>query len=349
MSIVFAQLRQLRYGYSLYVTGNCNELGCWNPEKAIQLNYNEIDLWKCEVEIKSENAVEYKYFVAKTNNPQWDIRWDEGQNKVLDRTKSTDQSKIMTFNIRYDCQEDANQKRDWSHRKNLVQKLIKQINPEIFGLQEVLAHQQADLLQSFSTNYNSIGRGRQYNFWDDEACPIFYDMIKYNLIKAEIFWLSDTPKNAGSKTYGNGFPRICTYVSLLNKMSQDIYHVYNAHFDHEHKQSQVKSAEQIIKHIQQYCSAQDKIIVMGDLNSLPLSDSVKILQSPIGQNLKLENTIGALEIVLATYHAWYGMKLGMHIDYIFLGNLKKKSIMIINDQIEKQYASDHFPKVVVFE
>lgn len=61
---------------------------------------------------------------------------------------------------------------------------------------------------------------------------------------------------------------------------------------------------------------------MGDLNSLPLSEPVKILTSSIWQDFKLENTIGIIDMPLATYHAWYGLKLGIHIDYIFLGNLK---------------------------
>lgn len=37
-------------------------------------------------------------------------------------------------------------------------------------------------------------------------------MTKFDYIKSDVFWLSDTPNIPGSKTYGNGFPRICTYV-----------------------------------------------------------------------------------------------------------------------------------------
>ncbi|CAK76609.1 unnamed protein product (macronuclear) [Paramecium tetraurelia] len=347
MQITFAQLRPLQLGQSLYVTGNCNELGNWNPENAIKLNYQMTDLWIGQIDLNLEFVVEYKYFVAQTDNPKQDIKWDDGNNRVLDKMMVTEQLKVMTFNIRYDCKEDG--KNDWNHRKSVVYKLIRKINPEIFGLQEVLAHQQADLQSNLQGNYNFIGRGRQNNFWDDEGCPIYYDMLKYNIVQAEVFWFSDTPYVAGSKSYGNGFPRICTYVKLLHKMSQKVFHVYNTHFDHENKLSQIKSAEQIKRHIQQYCSPEDKIIVMGDLNSLPMSDAVKILTSPIWQGFTLQNTMGVLDMPLATMHAWYGLKLGLHIDYIFLGNLKYKSMMIVNDLIDGQYPSDHFPKVVVYE
>ena len=44
--------------------------------------------------------------------------------------------------------------------------------------------------------------------------------------------------------------------------------------------------------------------------------------------------MNVLDIPYATFHGWYGLRLGLHIDYIFLGNLKKKSMIIVNDQIE---------------
>jgi hypothetical protein len=40
--------------------------------------------------------------------------------------------------------------------------------------------------------------------------------------------------------------------------------------------------------------------------------------------------MSVLDIPLATFHNWYGLKLGLHIDYIFVRNIIWKKTKILN-------------------
>jgi endonuclease/exonuclease/phosphatase family metal-dependent hydrolase len=65
--------------------------------------------------------------------------------------------KIMTFNDRYDTEQDG--PHQWKYRKEAAARIIKNENPDILGAQEVLVNQFEDL-KSGLNGYEAIGLGR---------------------------------------------------------------------------------------------------------------------------------------------------------------------------------------------
>ena len=76
---------KLRYdshwGEELFLTGNTSELGLWNPNKAVKMEYVGPGIWS--VEIDGTPTTEYKYFIRENGQ----IRWEDGPNRILPEGK----------------------------------------------------------------------------------------------------------------------------------------------------------------------------------------------------------------------------------------------------------------------
>ena len=75
-----------RWGEELFLTGNTLELGLWNPDKAVPMEYMESGIWSATVETRratSLQTVEYKYLIREDGQ----IRWEDGPNRILPEDK----------------------------------------------------------------------------------------------------------------------------------------------------------------------------------------------------------------------------------------------------------------------
>jgi 4-alpha-glucanotransferase len=74
-----------RWGEELFLTGNTTELGLWNPNKAVKMEYEGPGIWSVSVEThgRASQQTEYKYFIRENNQ----IRWEDGPNRVLPEGK----------------------------------------------------------------------------------------------------------------------------------------------------------------------------------------------------------------------------------------------------------------------
>ncbi|MGB1260282.1 MAG: endonuclease, partial [Akkermansiaceae bacterium] len=120
----------------------------------------------------------------------------------------------LSYNIRYDAGGDRGE-RDWKQRRGKVTDFILSQKPSVIGLQEVLYKQLLDVEKKL-TEYGRVGVGRDDAKKRGEFSPIFYRKSDWKLDSNGTFWLSDTPKKPGSKSWGNGIPRICTWARLLD-------------------------------------------------------------------------------------------------------------------------------------
>jgi len=76
-----------RWGEELFLTGNTTELGLWNPEKAVRMDYAGPGIWSATVETQratSPQTVEYKYFIRENGQ----TRWEDGPNRVMPQGNS---------------------------------------------------------------------------------------------------------------------------------------------------------------------------------------------------------------------------------------------------------------------
>ena len=70
------------FGDKIKITGNKEQLGNWDPEKAIELEWNPENLWKTSLSIQKENLkdLEFKYVCQKANG---ELVWESGDNRDL--------------------------------------------------------------------------------------------------------------------------------------------------------------------------------------------------------------------------------------------------------------------------
>jgi endonuclease/exonuclease/phosphatase family metal-dependent hydrolase len=266
--------------------------------------------------------------------------------------QSGDTIKVMTFNIRCQSGEKADDINYWGGRKYLVAELIDKYNPDIIGMQEV-EKRQIDDLEVLLEEYSWVGVGRDDGEEAGEFSPIFFNNSKFDVEWDSTFWLSPTP-HIPSKGWDAMLNRIATFALFKNKEDGKEFYFFNTHFDHIGDTARVESAKLIIKKIKEI-PANFPVILSGDFNITSDSEPYKILT---GEKLPDGNPVlYDAQFISSTPHSG-----GMNsfngfgkieepyrkIDFIFVND--KVSVFthgIITDKINGLYPSDHFPVLAV--
>ena len=82
MKTLFRLRYDSRWGEELFLTGNSTELGNWNPNNAVPMEYVGPGIWSVSVETRRATSLqmtEYKYFIRENDQ----IRWEDGPNRIL--------------------------------------------------------------------------------------------------------------------------------------------------------------------------------------------------------------------------------------------------------------------------
>lgn len=255
------------------------------------------------------------------------------------------QTSVMSFNIRYDNpNDDLNW---WGYRKSEVAKMINYYSPEIIGIQEGLDNQ-VKYLDSSLVDYDYIGVGRDDGKSNGEYAAIFYKKKKFKLLNTKTYWLSETPDSI-SVGWDASMERIVTFGEFLDIKKGDTMYIFNCHFDHIGKLAQNKSAELILKIIQEKGLEDSKVIVMGDLNCEPHEKPIETLRITLkdAYNISQSKSYGPI----GTYNAFDLTNLIVkRIDYIFIKNIDVLKYVNIDDRrTNNWYLSDHLPVLVKIE
>lgn len=193
------------------------------------------------------------------------------------REEEANRLELMTFNIRYGTANDGDNV--WKNRRDLVTSLVRSELPDVLGVQEALKFQ-LDEMDEAMPGYAWVGVGRDDGEQAGEYAPIFYNTDKLKLLRSGTSWLSDTPMQPGSASYGNTIPRIFTWAEFttLHSGRPKTFYVLNAHLDHQSPESRLKSMQQIRSVLQEddRFSAQP-CFVMGDFNCAPDSEPMQTL------------------------------------------------------------------------
>lgn len=243
--------------------------------------------------------------------------------------------KFVTFNIRCDYNQDG--KNNFCYRKPFVlEKLIKE-SPDVICFQEVLPHV-ATWLKENLNEYFILGCGRDANL-EDEQTAIAFKKQKYQLIRMNTFWLSETPAQPGSRYEKQSIcPRTCTEVILQDLESKEIYRILNTHLDHEGSEARELGMQQILTYIREVEIFKDAFICLaGDFNATPDAPEVRMISEQGG-------LVDLTEGVEGTYHEYGTLPINNKIDYIFTSsNLKCNKLILWKEAREGIYLSDHYP------
>ena len=252
------------------------------------------------------------------------------------------QKAVMSYNIRYDNPNDN--ENSWTYRKSEIVKMLNFYAPEIIGIQEGL-HSQVTYLDSTLADYNYAGVGREDGKLKGEYTAIFYNKQKFKLLDTKTYWLSETP-DLVSVGWDAALERIVTYGKFTDIENGETLHVFNCHFDHLGKMARNKSAELILRIIEEQKLESKKIIVMGDLNCEPNDKPIEILKTKLDDVYDISKSKPNGPI--GTFNGFdLENKQEKRIDYFFTKNIEVLQYSVIDDKrANNLYLSDHFPVLV---
>lgn len=255
------------------------------------------------------------------------------------------QTAVMSYNLRYNNPKD--QENWWEHRKSEVAEMISYYAPEILGIQEGL-NSQVKYLDSTLLGYNYIGVGRDDGKQKGEYAAIFYKTESMTLLASKTYWLSETPDRV-SVGWDASMERVVTFGKFLDKRSQDTLYVFNAHYDHKGKVARKKSTELILSVMDTMGIADKKVLLMGDLNSEPNNEPIKLFKTQMVDHYNQKGVITYGPT--GTFHGFDTQgTLNKRIDYIFTKNVNAKAYIHIDDRRKNNlYLSDHLPVLLKME
>ncbi len=251
--------------------------------------------------------------------------------------------KVLTYNIRMATPDDT--PNTWDNRKENVFSNIREVKPGIFGLQEVLKVQLADFERAFPS-YKRIGLARDDGKEAGEFSPLFYDSARFSLQSSSTFWLSQTPKIAGSRGWDAACNRVVSWGKFKEISSGKMFFVFCTHFDHMGEIARRNSAN-LLLHVVDSLSGKLPAVVIGDFNATPDSEPYMIITD--GKNPAhltdarlLSSEIQGPEITFTGFKV-NGIP-GQRIDYIFIKGINKVVQYKVNSQYNGEYyPSDHLP------
>ena len=247
----------------------------------------------------------------------------------------------MTYNIRLDTAGDGINK--WPLRKDRVANLIRYHTADLFGVQEALPNQMADLREALP-DFDWYGAGRDDGKDKGEFSAVFYRSDRFELLDKNTFWLSETPETPGSKGWDADVTRVCSWVKLHDRWTLQTLYYFNTHFDHIGVIARRESARLIVARIQNFTKLNTPAILTGDFNAGPDSDAYRAIIT----NSTLEDAKYLTETPHygpnSTWSTFFvGQGLGDRIDYIFVTprHLRTLKHAILTDSDNQHYPSDH--------
>ncbi len=258
--------------------------------------------------------------------------------------------RVCTYNIRCDCKSDGINCFDG--RKPFIAREFPKYEADVIGFQEVLPHQRAWLVDNLK-GYTVVGTGRNADRRGEHVC-IAYRTSTFELAALDTFWLSDTPREPGTRfhTDQSTCPRICTAAILLTKPTDgtapNVLRVYNTHLDHVGHLAQAQGMTVVLERI----AADDAVypdtpvVITGDFNVQPDSPVVTSLNKATSCSKPLSD---ATADVGGTFHSW-GRREPIKIDYIFTtAPFDPSAAKTLTDTENGVYLSDHYPVLTEIE
>lgn len=261
---------------------------------------------------------------------------------------------LMSFNVRYESTTDLGAKA-WRERIIGAVKMLRSQQPDICGVQEAQHGQAADLWASLP-DYTYFGVGREDGKRAGEYAGIFYKNARFQVDASEAgtFWLSATPEVPGSKTWGNEYTRIVTWLRLIDRGTGRGFYVFNTHWDHKNQPSREQAALLLARRIDARQHLSEPVVLLGDFNSTEANPGIIYLTGGQAALVGTRHfwkyglcdtfqTLHASEPNRRTLHFWKGNQDGrLKVDHILVSrNARVVEAMILAE--DKPLVSDHFP------
>lgn len=240
--------------------------------------------------------------------------------------------KIISFNIRCVDDIDGNSIKERAQR---LDEIMKGYDADVIGFQEFTPSWEMYIDKYFSNSYAFFNQYRDYSGWMESA-PILWKKEKFDCVKQGYFWLSDTPEKMSGGWDFEGHNRICLYVLLRNKHTDQIFAFFNTHLGFG-EENQVKSIRLICQYMESFSDY--PTFITGDFNMIPLS----VPYAEMVNKFVDVNEVTAKDR-RSTYHGYQlENNFNEHIDYCFIDNkIRPITFKIVDDLVDGKFPSDHY-------
>jgi len=246
---------------------------------------------------------------------------------------------VMTWNLRLDTPDDK--ENAWGKREQDVVGLIKFYQADFVCTQEGLSHQVKYLNDSLQI-HSYIGVGRDDGKEQGEYCAIFYRKSRFQVLEKQTFWLSETPEKP-SVGWDAAIIRICTWLKVKDLQSNSLFFIFNTHFDHMGQLAREKSAELILKKMNDINKEHLPVILCGDFNATDAEKPYEVITRQLTDTRKISQLPPFGPV--ATFNDFHFDEIpSQRIDYIFVN--EKSQVLrhgVLTNSKNNRYPSDHFP------
>ena len=277
---------------------------------------------------------------------------------VFGCSPAADELKVVSFNIRMGVAKDG--ENAWEHRKEATAAMIRDIQPDIMGLQEAFPFQ-ADYIREECPEYEGVGVGRDDGAAAGEMMMIFYRSASVELLDWGTFWLSETP-DVPSFGWDAACRRTATWAKMRMKDGGRGFYYVNTHLDHKGRLAEKNGLKLIVDRIGSINPEGLPMVLTGDFNVLPedsVLDELDTMMSSARTTAEVTDSkssfnafgkpmknaaVGDQFIDLATAD-------GLVIDYIYYSGFSKcRSFRTVTDSYAGvPYISDHYPVTATLE
>lgn len=249
---------------------------------------------------------------------------------------------VMSFNVRLPADSDGPDR--WSARRDRFLKVWRGIGADVVGTQE-LFREQGEAIVKADPRYAWFGRDRKGGH-GDEHMGIFYRRDRLRLIDSGDFWLSDTPDQPGSISWGHPLPRMVNWGRFERIADGRRFTVINTHFPYrgEDEDAREKGARAIAAFVGTL-PTDEPVALTGDFNTVPESAAYAALTARLADAW---TTAPRRSGTAATFHGFTG-KADRRIDWIMTRGFTVEAIRTDDRPLQGRYPSDHFPVIATLD
>ena len=318
-----------------------------------------------------ENFVNAPECRASVKVGSYNIRLS-GWNGIVERSMTNAQKKVVHERVRVWQDADSGTPNTWKERKEDLVALIRRLDLDVFGLQEVCPDQ-AEFLRQNLSEYEMVGEHRGADRKSDEASPVCYRKSRFEALDKGTFWLSETPEKPGVIGWGAMCPRVCSYLILRDRKTGRRFCFANCHTDHKSALAREKGMLLVVERMKKF-GAGAPIVFTGDHNCLENEAPAIAVAAVLKDALYASETApkgswrtcsgwkwrdseysisDALKLSVEERNAKSKRKqYGSRIDYIYVSDgVRVLDFETVNESRpgKKLYPSDHFPVVATVE
>lgn len=253
--------------------------------------------------------------------------------------------RVMTFNIRLSPNESFDGDNCWNNRRAAAVRMIRETQPDLFGIQEGIIHQ-VNYLEENLPGYGRYGVCRDDGLERGEANAIFWRKDRFEMKQCNTYWLSETPDSV-SLGWDGACRRIVTWAQLYDKAAKRDVWFFNTHFDHVGEVARREAGKLIVERMKAVVPEGDPIFLTGDFNANwdnPILEPVReMLQECRETASETDNR--------NTFNNWGKVPFEGEneiIDHIFYRGATAQRYSVLTGDYGAPFVSDHWPVMGTF-